>query len=353
MIKNITKNIKISAITAAVPSDFKYTDDYISELGDETILKFKKMTGINGRRTAKFEQTASDLCFAAAKEIIYKKNIRIDDIGALIFVTQTPDYNVPATSCVLHYRLGLPKDCIAFDVNLGCSGYVNGINILSSIMSCSNIKYALLLAGDTQAKEKSREIKLNVDNSFKLLFGDAGTATLLECFDGAAPIYAAMRTDGSGFKNIIRPYNQWRNPDMPEKKIMDDIAVFNFTIAEVPKILKEFMAELGTAPNDYDDLVLHQANFYILKQIAKRTGFPIEKMPISLDLYGNTSSASIPLTLVKKYGEINDGRMIQPLMCGFGVGLSWGVVSAEVNVDDILPVIHSDEFFDDGFGVQE
>ncbi|WP_279010313.1 3-oxoacyl-ACP synthase III family protein [Synergistes jonesii] len=353
MIANRIKDIKISAVTATVPLQYIPTDSCKPDLGEETIEKFKKMSGILGHYLAVNSQTASDLCFAAAKEIIYKKNIRIEDIGALIFVTQTPDYNVPATSCVLHYRLGLSKDCIAFDVNLGCSGYVNGINILSSIISCSNIKYALLLAGDTQAKEKSRKIKLNVDNSFKLLFGDAGTATLLERCDGAAPIDAVMRTDGSGFRNIIRPYNQWRNPDMPEKKIMDDIAVFNFTIAEVPKILKEFMAEHGTTPNDYDDLVLHQANFYILKQIAKRTGFSIEKMPISLDLYGNTSSASIPLTLVKKYGEINDGRMIRPLMCGFGVGLSWGVVSAEVNVDDILPVIHSDEFFDDGFGAQE
>lgn len=351
--KNICNNIKIAAIAATVPSKFISTDSLKPELGEETIEKFKKMTGILGHHSAIHEQTASDLCFAAAEEIIKKRNISREDIGALVFVTQNPDYNSPATACVLHYRLGLSKHCIAFDVNLGCSGYVNGINLAASLMSTSDMKYALLLAGDTCAKERSKKVKLNLDNSFKLLFGDAGTATLLERREEAAPIYASMRTDGSGFKAIIRPYNQWRNPDLPEKKIMDDIAVFNFTIAEVPKILKEFMAERGTTPNDYDDLVLHQANLYILKQIAKRTGFPIEKMPISLDLYGNTSSASIPLTLVKKYGEINDGRTIRPLMCGFGIGLSWGVVSAELNADDILPVIHTDEFFDDGFGAQE
>ncbi|MCR5335244.1 MAG: ketoacyl-ACP synthase III [Synergistes sp.] len=353
MITNSYSDVKISAIAAAVPSRYISTDSYKSDLGETTIEKFKKMTGILGHHLSVEKQTVADLCFAAACEILKKKNISADDIGALVLVTQNPDYNVPATACVLHYRLGLSKDCIAFDVNLGCSGYVNGVNIAAALMCSSNIKYALLLAGDTQAKEKSRKIKVNVDNSFKLLFGDAGTATLLERSSSAAPIHASMRTDGSGFKAIIRPYNEWRNPDMPEKKIMDDVAVFNFTIAEVPKILKEFMAEHGTAPDDYDDLVLHQANQYILKQVAKRAGFSADKVPLSLDTYGNTSSASIPLTLVKKYGGVSDNKTVRPLMCGFGIGLSWGVVSAEINTSDILPVICSDDFFDDGFGASE
>ena len=278
------------------------------------------MTGILGHHLAMDRQTASDLCYAAAVKIIQEKHISLEDIGAIVLVTQNPDYNVPATACVLHYRLGLSKDCIAFDVNLGCSGYVNGINIIASIIANSNIKYALLLAGDTQAKERSKKVKI-----------------------------ASMRTDGSGFKAIIRPYNEWRNPDMPEKKIMDDIAVFNFTIAEVPKILKEFMQIHETTPDSYDDLVLHQANQYILQQITKKAGFSQSKMAISLDRYGNTSSASIPLTLVKKYGEYSEDKEIHPLMCGFGIGLSWGVVSASINTADILPVIHYDEYFDDGF----
>ncbi len=353
MITNHFKSIKISAVAAAAPSMYIQTDSYKAELGADTIEKFKKMTGILGHHLAVDRQTVSDLCFAAAREIIQKKKIEVEDIGALILVTQNPDYNVPATACVLHHRLGLHKDCIAFDVNLGCSGYVNGLNIAAALMNTSNIKYILLLAGDTSAKEKSRKRKVNVDNSFKLLFGDAGTATLLERREDAAPIYASMRTDGSGFKAIIRPYNEWRNPDMPEKKIMDDIAVFNFTIAEVPKILKEFMDEHGTTPDDYDDLVLHQANRYILKQIAKRSGFSMDKVPLSLDTFGNTSSASIPLTLVKKYGTSGDNGIINPLMCGFGIGLSWGVVSAPIAIEDIFPVIYNDEYFDDGFGEQE
>ena len=354
MIRNVTENIKISAIAAAAPSDFKYTDDYISELGDETIMKFKKMTGINGRHAARFEQTSSDLCFAAAKKILEEKHIPLEEIGILVFVTQCPDYNVPATACVLQMRLGLPKDCIAFDVNLGCSGFVNGINIVSSLLHNSNIKYGLLLAGDTSVREKSRHVSLNTNNSFKLLFGDAGTATLLERDDYESnKIISSMRTDGNGFKAIIRPFNEWRNPDMPEKKMMDDIAVFNFTIAEVPTMIKNFMAEEGTSPADYDDLVLHQANLYILKQIAKRTGFAMEKVPVSLDMYGNTSSGSIPLTLVKKYGDADEDRKIRALMCGFGIGLSWGIVSTEICIKNILPVTISDDYFVDGFGVEK
>ena len=150
--KNICNNIKIAAIAATVPSKFISTDSLKPELGEETIEKFKKMTGILGHHSAIHEQTASDLCFAAAEEIIKKRNISREDIGALVFVTQNPDYNSPATACVLHYRLGLSKHCIAFDVNLGCSGYVNGINLAASLMSTSDMKYALLLAGDTCAK---------------------------------------------------------------------------------------------------------------------------------------------------------------------------------------------------------
>lgn len=349
MIRNVTNNVKISAISAAVSSRYVATDFFKKELGDDTIEKFKKMTGVLGHHAVEFDQTASDLCFAAAEKIITEKGISREDIGMLVLVTQSPDYNAPATACVLQMRLGLPKDCIAFDVNLGCSGYVNGINIVSALMSNSNMKYALLLAGDTNARERSRKVRVNTENSFKLLFGDAGTATLLERTADAPAIVSSMRTDGTGFRAIIRPFNEWRNPDMPEKKIMDDVAVFNFTISEVPSMIKEFMLNEETSPENYDDLVMHQANLYVLKQIAKRTGFPMSKVPYSLDKYGNTSSASIPITLVNKYGDIQEDRLVNPLLCGFGIGLSWGCVTTAINEKDILPIIINDDIFKDGY----
>ena len=349
MILSHFNNIKITAISGAVSNNWSSIDDFINDENRETIEKFKNMTGVNGRYNAGTFQTTSDLAYIAAKEILSKKSLSPEDINAIIFVTQSPDYAVPATACVLQYRLGLPKDCIAFDINLGCSGYTYGIIILASIMSNSNISKALLLAGDTSAKEKSRKIKTKAANAFKMLFGDAGTATLLEKTETENILESASCTDGSGFKAIIKPFTGYRNPDGIGVSLMNDIDVFNFTISEVPKMLKDYMKIKEKTPDDYDCLVLHQANLYILKQIAKKVKFPIEKVLISIDEYGNTSSASIPITLIKEYGDNLQNKDINALMCGFGVGLSWSMISATINTADIYPIVKSDEYFTDGF----
>lgn len=150
----------------------------------------------------------------------------------LIFVTQTPDYGIPATACVLQERLGISKDCIAFDVNLGCSGFSYGINIAASLLSNSDSRKALLLAGDTSAKEMSQKYCTKETHAANMLFGDSGTAALLERDDKyEKSIHMHSKTDGSGFKAIIAPFGLWRNPDVPETMKgtrMDDIAVFNF-----------------------------------------------------------------------------------------------------------------------------
>lgn len=344
-------NIKISAIAAAVSNNWTSLLD-ISDEDPAVIKKFTKKTGVEGRYNACLKQTTSDFCYAAAKKIIEEKNVDKNRIGILVFVTQTPDYGIPATACVLQDRLGLPKDCIAFDVNLGCSGFTYGLNIVSSLMKNSNAEMALLLCGDTSAKERTSSAKVKTTHSAGMLFGDSGTATLLVKDEYSDPIKMISRTDGSGFKAIISPYEGWRNPDAPiEKKCtsMDDVAVFNFTISEVPELLKETMALQNCTPDDYDCLVLHQANLFIMKNVAKRTGFDMDKTLVSLDKFGNTSSSSVPITLVKNYGDLNEDKKIHTLMCGFGVGLSWSTVDCFVNVKDILPLVHTDEYFDDGY----
>ena len=130
---------------------------------------------------------------------------------------------------------------------------------------------------------------------------------------------------------------------------MDDVAVFNFAIHEVPELLKETMKLTGNQPENYDALVLHQANLFIIKQVMKRAGFPEEKVLISLDEFGNTSSASIPISLVKRYGDLADSRKLHILACGFGVGLSWSTADCYIDTADILPLIHTDEYFVDGY----
>lgn len=224
-------------------------------------------------------------------------------------------------------------------------------------MSTSNINRALLLVGDTSSKGISSE-----DKSSAMLFGDAGAGTLLEKETGIEnEIAFHLKTDGSRFKAIIKPAGAYRNRNASRDRVvwnvdgnvrsdyetyMNGADVFTFTISEVPRLIKEFMTHRNTTVEDYDCFVMHQANLYILRQIAKRIKVSVNKMPITLDRFGNTSVTSIPLTLADKYGcEI---KKIKALMCGFGVGLSWGVVSTEIDTGDILPIIHTGDYYREG-----
>jgi 3-oxoacyl-[acyl-carrier-protein] synthase-3 len=357
LIQSAFENIRISGVACTVPTTRDILlEKYAHVFGEETVQKFSKMTGVISRRVTNREQTASDLSYEAARYLMKQKDIQPETIGAIVLVTQTPDYRIPSSACVLHKRLGLSKDCMAFDVNLGCSGYVYGIQILSSLMANSNIDRGLLLAADTSTKSYAPE-----DRSCCMLFGDAGSATLLEKADNTSGMKMGFRTDGDGFKAIIIPAGAYRNIDASLDRTMwgdnnvrsdydlymNGADIFSFSISEVPKMINEFMDETQTVPDQYDSFLMHQANVYILKQIAKRCKIPMEKMPISMDRYGNTSVTSIPLTLADKYGHERN-RRIKTLMCGFGIGLSWGVVSAEVNTDDIYPITESDEYYTEG-----
>lgn len=351
---NRIKEIRLSGIAAAVSSHWMpLTELAQTEEEAKLIRKFIRTTGVKGRYNAGMHQTTADFCYAAACRLLEEKHVDPEEIGVLVFVSQTPDYRLPATACVLQKRLGLGENCIAFDVNLGCSGFTCGINIATSLLQCSDNRKALLLAGDTLAKEKRSDQVTKTSHSAAMLFGDSGTAALLEKCEDADPIYMRSRTDGGRFRAIIRPYGGGRNPVAPRPELkgtsMDDVEVFNFACDEVPVLLQETMDISGASADDYDCLVLHQANLLIMKQIAKHTGFPLDKTLVSLDVFGNTSSASIPISLVKKYGEMTEKKRLRTLMCGFGVGLSWSTVDCFLNQEDILPLIHTDEYFLDGY----
>lgn len=350
--KNNYNNIDIVGMASAVSNRWQSLEECVELYGVEEgfkLEKFKKSTGVTGRWIAGDYQTTSDFCYAAAKNLITEYNINKDDIGILVFVTQTPDYGTPATACVLHKRLSLNPNCIAFDVNQGCSGFVYGLNIASALLSTSNSKYALMLCGDTCAKSFTRGRKdKRKSHSSKFLFGDSGTATILERKESQGLCIASC-TDGEGFKAIIKPYSSWRHPWLRQQSIMDDIAVFNFATSEVPKTINMYMNETGTTPENFEKLVLHQANLFIMKQVAKKTGFPIEKLALSLDTFANTSSASIPNTIVKELGDSCDSKVARYLCSGFGIGLSWAVVDLSVSSDKVLPLVHTDTYFDDGF----
>ena len=349
------KNVKVIGMAAAVSKKWDSVMDFADE-SEDVLKRFVKKTGVEGRYSASPKQTSSDFCCAAAEKLLTEKGINRDEIGVLVFVTQTSDYRIPATACVLQMRLGIGTNCMAFDVNLGCSGFVYGLNILSSMMNTSGAKYGLLLAGDTSAREFNIKKKDKVGHTNELLFGDSGTATLVEYSEGDELSFMS-NTNGNGFKAIVAPYGGWRNPESPNGRVyysaMDDIEVFNFATNDAPDQINEYMSRVGTTSEDYDCLVLHQANLMIMKRIAKKTGFPNEKMLVSMNKFANTSSSSIPITLVNTYGDSDEDRTINALCCGFGVGLSWATVGLPIDVKDILPLIHTDDYFKDGYNIDD
>lgn len=345
MIINELSGIAIKGIACAVSTNWVSIESLKNGENDATLDKFVKTTSVQGHYECGPRQTAADLGCVAARRIIEQKGIDLAEVGVLVYVTQYPDYRVPSTACVLQNRLGLAKDCIAFDVNLGCSGFVYGLNIVGSLMQTGNAKYGLLLAGDTPSKG------VRSDNS-RNLFGDASSAALLVKEDGAAPITIASRTDGSGYKAILRPYGYSKHPERPDTQgVFDEIDVFNFAINEAPELINNLMEAKGLTPDDFDCMALHQANMMIMKQIVRRTHFDKEKALYSIDRYANTSAASIPLCFVKRFGDETSPCTVRALVCGYGVGLSWAAGIISIDAQDVLPIIETDEYFDDGLFV--
>ena len=342
-------DIKIAAIAASVPHNeiniAAMLDD--PEEDPKFIKQFMKNTGIKAKRKSGYEQTAGDYSYSAAKQIMDAGYYEPEEIGVLINITQTPDYRTPATALVMQKRLGLSKDCLVFDINLGCSGFVYGVSLAASILKTSTAKKGLVTVGDTLARGR-KHVEGKRSSNTKLLFGDASAAVLVEKNAGDC-FCSALMSDGTGHKALSSPYNAWKHPVGPESIPGDDIAVFNFTIDEVPAILREYMEKTKTTVDDYDDLVLHQANMMILKNIAKRVGMPMEKVPVCLDRFGNTSGCSVPLTIVDKYGSCDEDKEVNLLTSSFGIGLSWGVVGFKINTKNILEINECEDTYDDGY----
>ena len=348
-------NIHIAGVASAVPTQRVIVDSFADSFGKENVEKFSKMTGIKEFRKTFEHQTASDLGYAAADKLLSEKNINRDEIGALVFIAHSVDYRRPATACVLHKRLGLSKDCATFDIGLGCSATVYGLQVVGSMMANSDISKALLITGESLTKMVNPG-----DKSVAMLFGDGGSAILLEKRDGS-PMDILLRTDGNGYNAIIAPAGGYRNMDASRKDevwpdgnvrnlyntYMNGTDVFSFTITEIPVAIRDFIEKTGVGIEEYDCFAFHQANQYISKQLAKKFKIPMGKMPLCLDRYGNTSAPAVTMALCDRYGEERGGE-IKTMFCCFGVGLSWGVASARISVDDILPIIETDEIFEEG-----
>lgn len=341
--------IKLSGLAASVPKDIQSNRDYPFSTEREKEL-FIKTVGIEERRVAPVGLTASDLCFEAAEQLIDKLGCPREEIKVLVFVSQTPDYLIPPTSTILQDRLGLQKDCIALDINLGCSGYVYGLFMVASFMKSLSAKKGLLLVGDVSTSCLSSE-----DKSTAPIFSDAGSATLLEKTDSSEIMHFNLKNDGSGYEAISIPDGGMRNPfteaslkveDLEKgikrnatHLIMRGLEVFNFSQREVVPNVNELIEALSQNTEAYDYFVFHQANRLLNEAIRKKLGLSPEQVPYSLKHFGNTSSASIPITLVTEIREALEQKNLNLVLSGFGVGLSWGSVNLKTEKLTCLPLL--------------
>lgn len=342
-------NVAIGAIAASVPKRVERNRDYEYVAPAEREL-LVKTTGIEERRIAAPDQTASDLCLAAARSILDVRSIRPEDIGLLVYVSQSNDYYLPATAALLQQRLGLLKSTIAFDVGLGCSGYVYGLAIAASLMRTCGLKNALLLAGDISTATVSAE-----DKSAYPLFGDAGSATLLEQSENDAPWRFNLMTDGSGADAIMIPDGFGRNKPSEASFVYEEFSpgirrnrlqlalkgneIFSFATREVPASISSLLENYQLGIDDVDCFIMHQANKLMNETIRKKLNIPGEKTLYSLRQFANTSSASIPLTLVTNRSQLAQDKPLGLLLSGFGVGLSWGNLFMTTQNLTCLPLI--------------
>jgi len=351
MARSHFNGIAIRGIACAVPknkvnnlTDHKFCPE------DER-AKIVTLTGINEYRKAALDICCSDLCEVSAKSLLQRLNIDPDSIEAIIFVTMTPDYRAPSTACILQDKLGCTTSTVAFDIIMGCSGFVVGLYTACNLIQGGGLKRVLLLAGDTQSKLCHEQ-----DKNVVFILGDGGSATLIEATGlSDDSIVIELMTDGSRFDKLFVPAGGFRCPSTEltrevkeqadgglraqDNIYMDGMEIFKFSSIDVAKSIERFM-ELGhLSVENIDFLILHQANKFMNDKIAKKIKFPMEKVPYSLAFYGNTGPASIPLTIVYNYNGMIPPERNRCLLSGFGIGLSWGIVDIVLNRICCPPII--------------
>ena len=337
------KNIGIIGMSAAVPKNTIDNYAYTEFFPEADVKDIVDKVGIKERRFAPEGMTASDLCFAAAEQLIGDLNINREELDLLVFVSQTPDYRMPATSITLQHRLGLGKHCAAFDISLGCSAFVYGLSIVYGLMQSGGFRKALLLDGETRSRVYSPK-----DRKTSFLFGDGGVAAIIEQNEKFGESFFSLHSDGSLSDLIKMDAGGYRNPSSVEtltERVVDEHGnirhdehgymngadVFNFVLKEIPKNFKSVLEQSNNTNDTIDFNVFHQANDYMNNYLAKKLKLDTAKVPSCIAQFGNTSSVSIPLTIVSQLQNQLEGSK-KLMLCGFGVGMSWA--TAQINVAD-------------------
>ena len=346
------KGVGITALSAAVPmrviNNYEYTEFFPADEVKEVVDKI----GVLERRFTDADTCSSDLCFAAAEKLIADNNIDRTEIDLLVFISQTPDYRMPATSIILQHRLGLPNSTIAFDINLGCSAFIYGMSVVYAMMERSGLRKALILDGETRSKVYSPK-----DRRTAFIFGDAGVAALVERDDKFGESTFSLNSDGSRENLIKIDAGGYRNPSSVEtlkEKVVDEYGnirsdeqaymnggdVFTFVNREVPRDIKNTLEYTQRDKDSFDFLVFHQANNFINTHVAKKLKLDMDKIPSTIEKFGNTSSVSVPLTIVSELKDKMAGEK-SLLLSAFGVGMTWAtavVPFVDLKISEIVEV---------------
>lgn len=326
---------KVTAIEYVLPDKLLSNEDLARDFPEWNVDKIFGKTGINERRIVADKECASDLAFRAAEKLLAAIDLERSEIDFIILCTQSPDYFLPATACILQDRLGLSIHCGAFDYNQGCSGFIYGLGLAKGLIETGQAKNILLVTAETYSKYIHP-----ADKSVRTLFGDAAAATLIQRAEGG-PYLDRFRygTDGSGAKNLIVPIGGSRNPAelnpapvtytddsgnvrTDANLYMNGPAIFEFSMTRVPQLFASIFDESFTI-NDVDLFAFHQANKFMLDSLRRRVKLPVEKFITAFEHCGNTVSSSIPIALKEamKSGDLTSGKTVVGV--GFGVGYSW------------------------------
>lgn len=353
MAQNIFNHAKVSGISVVIPKNEIRIEDEIQYFDNniKKVERIKKMIGIGSRRVADPNVTAADLCQQAAENLMNDMGIERDSINALIFISQGPDHAIPATACILQDKLHLSKQCAAFDVNQGCTAYVYGLWLASSLVESKACQRVLVLVGEAGAYRTAPDNRV-----LSPIFGDCGSATLVEYNEKEEKSYFILGTDGSGaealmvpagharfplpsskeeYETYFRPVIDWgNNPWYLSTTFMDGGAIFSFTLDVVPDHLKNLLEFSHETPETIEWVILHQANKQIAENLAAKLGFPKEKVPTeTFTKYGNQSGASLPSVICDQISNEVSQKPTKVLLSGYGVGLSWA--SAVLILDNI------------------
>ncbi|MHB9026488.1 MAG: ketoacyl-ACP synthase III [Armatimonadota bacterium] len=331
-------DVTIAAVATALPRETLDLMTLSAEFGADYLERALQSTGIRTLRIAPPGVCASDLCAAAARHLFGECSVDPGSLDALVFVSQTPDWITPATSHALQHRLGLPTTVAAFDLNYGCSGYIYGL-LQAAMLVQSGCRRVLVCTGDTLTR-----LVNPLDKAMRLVIGDAGNATLVEQGDGRMTF--TIGADGAGAPFLMIPAGGSRSPRSAQSAItrerpdgnsrsdedmfMDGMEVMRFAVMTVPPLIESALALAGWSKDQVGYFILHQANLLILETIRKRLRVPAETVPVVLRDTGNTGPSSIPLALSLLANATSGERWDKTVLCGFGVGLSWGAATANL-----------------------